>query len=100
MNPSKVQRDSVRELTDLPNIGKAMAADLHLIGIHSPEQLLGRDAFDLYTALCRTTGARHDPCVIDVFLSIVEFMNGGAPRPWWDFTEIRKQRIARQGMPD
>jgi hypothetical protein len=70
MNPSKVQRDSVRELTDLPNIGKAMAADLHLIGIHSPEQLLGRDAFDLYASLCRKTATRHAPCVIDVFLSI------------------------------
>jgi hypothetical protein len=100
MNPSKVQRDSVRELTDLPNIGKAIAADLHLIGIHSPEQLLGRDAFDLYASLCRKTATRHDPCVIDVFLSIVDFMNGGEPRPWWDFTEIRKQGVAEQAIPD
>ena len=33
MNPAKVAREQVEILTDLPNIGKAMAADLHLLGI-------------------------------------------------------------------
>ena len=92
MNPKKVQRAQVRKLEDLPNIGKAMAADLHLIGIHTPEQLKGNDAFKLYETLCRKTGAQHDPCVIDVFLSIVDFMNGAEPQPWWAFTEERKRR--------
>lgn len=91
MNPQKVRRDKVYKLEDLPNIGKAMAADLHLIGIHSPEQLIGQDGFELYNRLCRMTGAHHDPCVIDVFLSIVDFMNGGEPQPWWNYTDKRKQ---------
>jgi len=95
MNPQKVQRDRVRRLEDLPNIGKAMAADLHLIGINTPSQLIGRDAFELYEALCCKTGAHHDPCVIDVFLSIVDFMNGGKPQPWWAYTEERKQRHSK-----
>ncbi len=91
MNPQKVRRDQVHRLEDLPNIGKAMAADLRLIGIHAPEQLKDRDAFELYDTLCRKTGTRHDPCVIDVFLSIVDFMNGGKPQPWWAYTEKRKR---------
>ncbi|HEY3327488.1 MAG TPA: helix-hairpin-helix domain-containing protein [Novimethylophilus sp.] len=91
MNPQKVDRAKVACLEDLPNVGMAMAADLRLIGIHVPEQLVGREAFELYDALCMATAMRHDPCVIDVFMSIVSFMNGGPARPWWSFTEERKR---------
>jgi len=34
--------------------------------------------------------------VIDVFLSIVRFMQGEAPRPWWDFSKERKAALARE----
>lgn len=91
MNPHKVDRANVTRLEDLPNIGPAMAADLRLIGIQKPEQLVGRDALDLYDALCMETGMRHDPCVIDVFMSVVSFMNGGSALPWWSFTAERKR---------
>lgn len=91
MNPQKVRREQLGKLEDLPNIGKAMADDLRLIGIHAPEQLVGRDAFEMYDALCRMTGVRHDPCVLDVFMSIVHFMNGGEAQPWWKFTGQRKK---------
>ena len=33
---------------------------------------------------------RHDPCVLDVFMSITRFMDGDPPRPWWDYTAERK----------
>jgi hypothetical protein len=45
----------------------------------------------MHEALCKITGSQHDPCVIDVFMSIVSFMEGGAALPWWSFTEKRKQ---------
>lgn len=90
MHPQKVQREQVLELEDLPNIGKAMATDLRCIGIRSPLQLVGQDPFSLYEALCKRTGVRHDPCVIDVFISIVHFMDGGDALPWWSFTQARK----------
>lgn len=69
-----------------------MAKDLRLIGIETPEQIEGRDPFDMYAQLCIATGSRHDPCVIDVFMSITAFMAGEPPRPWWDFTSERKRR--------
>lgn len=93
MNPAKVRRDQVCKLEDLPNIGKAMAADLRLIGIHMPEQLAGQNAYRLYAQLCERTGMHHDPCVIDVFLSIISFANGGEALPWWAFTAERKHRL-------
>ena len=93
MNPKKVIRNKVKTLTDLPNIGKAMAADLIMIGITEPSQLSGKSPYDMYAALCAKTGAKHDPCVLDVFLSITRFMDGDEPKPWWHYTEERKQQI-------
>ena len=98
MNPAKVQRTQVRLLTDLPNVGAAIAGDLRLLGIETPQQLVGRDAWELYESLCRKTGLRHDPCVIDVFLSITDFMQGGEPQPWWHYTDQRKARAAVDSM--
>lgn len=91
MHPTKVDRHRVVRLTDLPNIGKASAADLRLLGITHPAQLVGRCPFEMYESLCTLTQAHHDPCVIDVFMSITRFMSGEPPRPWWHFTEERKQ---------
>lgn len=90
MNPSKVQRSRLKQLTDLPNIGKAVAQDLLMLGIEEPAQLVGLNPYDLYDRLCELTGTRHDPCMIDVFISITRFMDGEAPRPWWDYTDERK----------
>ena len=84
------------ELTQLPNIGPAGAADLRLLGIRSPAELRGRDPYAMYESLCRRTGERHDPCVIDVFISVVRFMDGAPAKPWWHYTAERKATLARK----
>lgn len=94
MNPAKVKREEVKSLLDLPNVGPATKADLNLLGIQKPEQLAGLDAYEMHERLCHLTKVKHDPCVIDVFLSIVHFADGGQPKPWWDFTEERKRTLA------
>ena len=95
MNPSKVDRSRVRCLTDLPNVGKETAKDLRLLGYTKPEDIAGGCPFDMYDRLCGITGLRHDPCVIDVFVSVTEFLEGKPPRPWWDFTNSRKDRLRK-----
>ncbi len=95
MNPQKVKRAAVRTLCDLPNVGPATEQDLHLLGIRTPADLEQRDAWQMYDDLCRITSVRHDPCVIDVFLSLISFINGNPPRPWWKFTAQRKKWMAR-----
>lgn len=95
MNPSKVRRDRLRKLTDLPNVGPAFTKDLRLLGIDQPAQLKGKDPMDLYLALSRKTGVRQDPCVLDTFMSLTDFINGAAPRPWWTYTQERKQRYGK-----
>jgi len=91
MAPDKVIRENVTQLTDLPNIGPASAADLRILGYHSPTQIIGQDPLIMYQHLCDITGQRHDPCVIDVFMSITDFLQGNPPQPWWKFTAKRKK---------
>ena len=81
---------AARRLLDLPNVGPATALDLVRLGIFEPEKLKGRNANAMYDALCKIDGVRHDPCLLDVFASIVAFANGGPARPWWAFTPERK----------
>jgi hypothetical protein len=88
-----IGRSAYAELTQLPNIGPAGAADLRLLGISSPVDLRGRDPYAMYESLCRLTGQRQDPCVIDVFISAVRFMDGAPAKPWWRYTAERKARL-------
>ncbi len=97
MNPSKVDRSRVVVLTDLPNVGEAGAEDLRLLGICEPSQLVGKCPFEMYEMLCAKTGTRHDLCVIDVFMSVTRFMGGEEPRPWWAYTDERKQLLKQKG---
>lgn len=79
---------------DIPNIGPAMAKDFRLLGLAAPAELSGRDPYALYDELCERTGARHDPCVIDTFISAVRFMEGAPGVPWWSYTAERKAKLA------
>ena len=88
-------RETVSRLNDLPNIGKAIADNLQLIGIDHPKKLIGKEPFALYEELCTSSGKKHDPCVIDVFMSVIDFMEGGDPLPWWSFTDERKKYLAK-----
>ncbi len=97
MNPNKVERSCVTVLTDLPNVGVAGAKDLRLLGIHQPSQLVGKCPFKMYAMLCEKTASRHDPCVMDVFISVTRFMAGDDPRPWWTYTAERKLLLKQKG---
>lgn len=90
--PKAARADDCLALEQLPNIGPALAAGLRRVGICHPAELRSRDPLQLYRALCRATGKRQDPCVLDTFMAAVEFMGGAAPAPWWHFTAQRKQR--------
>ena len=83
-------RTTVTRLEQLPNIGKAMAADLRMISIERPQQLIGCDPLVLFRTLEQQTRQRHDPCVLDTFMAAIHFMEGGEARPWWSFTAQRK----------
>ena len=48
--------------------------------------------YAMYDNLCRSTGQRHDPCLLDTFVAAVDYANGAPPRPWWEYSRERKAR--------
>jgi hypothetical protein len=91
VKPRKATHPSECETFEqLPNVGPAMAADLRAIGVAHPRELGHRVPFVLYQSLCAHTGKRQDPCVLDTFMAITDFMRGAAPAPWWTYTAQRK----------
>lgn len=96
LKPLKARTASECELLEqLPNIGPSIAADLRSLGIVHPRELADCDALSLYQALCRKTGKRQDPCVLDTFMAATDFMRGAEPKPWWSYTAERKRRFGQ-----
>ena len=91
-----ISRAEITDLEQIPNVGPSIAANLRLIGVSSPQDLLGKDPYALYNTLCHTTGTRQDPCVIDVFIAAVRFMAGKPSKPWWKYTPERKRTLAKK----
>ena len=84
-----------QKFQEIPNIGKASAEDLVRLRVRSVRDLSRRDPLTLYKRLCRLDGARHDPCVIDVFMAAVDHAKTGARKPWWAYTTRRKALLAK-----
>ena len=82
---------------DIPNVGKAMTKDFLLLGIKNPKDLKNKDAFVLYKKLCKISGALQDPCVLDTYMAVIDFMNGAPARPWWFYTKERKKKYPDLG---
>lgn len=92
-NPAKGGRE-IAHLEEIPNIGPSIAADLRRLGITTPAELPGRDPYAMYDELCRITGQRHDPCLLDTFIVAVRYMEGAPKKPWWKYTAERKRELA------
>ena len=80
-------------LEDLPNIGKAIAADLRRIGILRPDQLAKREPIAIFRELSTVMGHRHDPCVLYTLISVKHFLESGEALPWWNFTAEGKNLL-------
>jgi hypothetical protein len=93
-HPRACLRRELARLEEIPNVGPAVAGDLRRLGITSPGELLGRDPYAMYDDLCRISGQRHDPCLLDTFIAAVRFMAGEPKQPWWKYTAERKRALA------
>lgn len=82
------------DLTQMPNIGPAVARKLERIGITGQEDLRGRDGEQLFAELCALDGRDHDPCLLDTFVAAAAYVNEGDDGPWWAFRRERKARAA------
>ena len=87
-------RTEIINFQDIPNIGKSIEQKLRLIGLKEPIELINKDPYLMYDQLCNITSQRQDPCIIDVFISAVNYMQGGPAKKWWEFTKERKTKLA------
>jgi hypothetical protein len=79
-------------LTEIPNVGPAIARKLERVGVMALADLRGRDPDELFEQLCALDGRRHDPCLLDTFVAVVAYADGGPARPWWEYSRERKAR--------
>jgi Pathogenicity locus len=91
-----MKKKETRNLRDLYSVGPATVRDLKLLGITAVGQLVGQDAGKLYDRLCRLSGKRCDPCMMDVLsAAIAQAQDPNLPkekRKWWYWSRIRKSR--------
>ena len=76
MSPSQRTRtasSSRSDLTDLMNVGKAVAGYFQRAGITQISELAGRDPVEIYEDMCEA--------------------DGKPARPWWSYTAQRKQLL-------
>ena len=83
---------TVKKFQDIPNVGAAMEHDFKQLGLKEPKDLKKQDAFKLYKKMCRVNSRRQDPCVLDTYIAVIDFMNGAPARPWWYYTKQRKSQ--------
>jgi len=86
-------RTTIFNFNDIPNVGPATIRHLNILGIKKPFELIGKNPYSMHRELCKITGKNIDPCLIDVFISAVKFMEGDPPRKWWHYTKERKNII-------
>jgi hypothetical protein len=82
----------VQRFQDIPNVGPAMARDFKALGIERPQDLQKKDPYALYIQMSRLSGKRVDPCVLDTYIAVVDFMQGAPARRWYHYTKDRKKQ--------
>jgi hypothetical protein len=91
----RAARPTERRLRDLAGIGQSVESNLRLLGITTVDELARVSGDFLYSELCRATGVRQDPCVLDTFRCVVaQARNPALPveeRNWWWWSRQRKQ---------
>jgi len=64
------------------------------LGIRSVNDLKSRDAQKLYDRMCKLTGTRQDPCLLDTYRCAIEQARNPKLPPeqtnWWYWSRLRK----------
>lgn len=82
---------AIKELQQIPGVGKSIANDLYDLGICSMSDLKGKNPENLYNKLGKKRGMHIDRCVLYVFRSAVYFASYKKHNPeklkWWNWKD-------------
>ena len=83
--------DPVKDLMQIPGVGKSIANDLINIGIKSVSDLKGKSPDDLYHKSNEFAGMVQDRCLLYVFRCAVYYANTIQHNPeklkWWNWKD-------------
>ena len=89
-------RPNINNFNQIPNVGSATVKYFHILGLSKPFELVGKNPYSLFEELCERTGKQFDPCLADIFISAVKYMEGAPAQKWWYYTEERKIKFAEK----
>ena len=96
----KKQKADERKFQDLFSVGPAIERDFQMMGIRSVAELAKQNPKKMYDKLCKLTGQRQDPCVLDTFeAAVAQAVNPRLPAQkcqWWYWSRIRKARDGKK----
>ncbi|MGL1930596.1 MAG: helix-hairpin-helix domain-containing protein [Desulfotalea sp.] len=88
-------RSDVKDLKNIPNVGPATIKYLNAVGVSIPLELVGKNPYLMFEELCNISGKQFDPCLLDVFISAVYFIEGAPAKDWWQYTKERKDYLRK-----
>ena len=81
----------LKELQQIPGVGKSIARDLYDLGIASVEDLKDKDPEELYLKLCALRKTHIDRCMLYTFRCAHYFASEKNPDPeelmWWNWKD-------------
>ncbi len=86
-----IKQSALKDLQQIPGIGKKIAKDLWNLGFRSVQELKKRDPEELYLKLSRQHGTHIDRCMLYVFRCAVYYASSKKHDPellkWWNWKD-------------
>jgi hypothetical protein len=96
----KGRKVNERQFRDLVSVGTAIERDFQMMGIRNVAQLAKQNPKKMYDKMCKLTGQRQDPCVLDTFeAAVAQAVNPRLPAEkcqWWYWSRMRKARDGKK----
>lgn len=85
---------AIKELQQIPGVGKSIANDLYSLNIHSVRELENKDPEELYVKLCVKQGEDVDLCILYVFRCAIYYASHKKHNPellkWWNWKDKKR----------
>ena len=85
------KQSTLRDLQQIPGVGKSIAEDLWNLGVRQVSDLKDKNPEQLYEELMQLQGCHVDRCMLYVFRCAVYFASTKSPKPdlllWWNWKD-------------
>jgi hypothetical protein len=83
----------LKQLRQIPGIGKTIAQNLYGLGLRAVKDLEGRDPGKMYLEHCAQKGMKIDRCMLYVFRCAVYYASNERHDPellkWWNWKDLK-----------